>query len=640
MYIDKQGNLPIHYAAKYGRVSVVRWICSRCDKVNYANVDGLTAAHLAAACGSLQIIECLGRSGAELMTADNVMWTPFHYALKYKHKDIIAYLMGNNCPTEESDLAISAVVHMATVTKNVEMVQLLVESGFGLEVVNHMGWNLLHFAAAAGDEVIVKIVCEKLGKDGNLARRDEFLRTPVIHAAINGHVNVIEIIEGVTENVLPLKDKFGKGALHYAAEFDRRDVAAYIAPLVDLDDEDVNGMTALHFAAMNGNTAVVKVLVEDPSRINVNAVDKQGRTPAYLACEKRCGWIIGMLAAAGGDMDIFPENGRSLISCSITSHDSPMVEQLISMMVDQTTIFKPDCQGWSPVHYAAQLGRVRIVQILHEIKSESLMEQDINLKTPLHIAVSWNQKEVVDLFVGLPAFDLDMQDAAGDTALHLAARSGNVEIACILLNSTRCNPNVSNKDGDAPIHVAVKSWATDVVSHMILNDRCLLNAQDDAGMTAYLLAARLGQRSVIRVLTRTDAVDASAVDKMGRCAEDFLGELVCPLDFDETSEVMNGLNENSEYDRIQYEEEEESGSEVMPSSERSLADAQEVRCDGLSGSESEEMTDPDEEIMVLVSGTGGNNGLVNYDDDVTPETSEDPDELELGEEEEEEEEAE
>ena len=70
-------------------------------------------------------------------------------------------------------------------------------------------------------------------------------------------------------------------------------VEAAIGAKVDLDTTDKNGLTALHWAAIDGHSNVVKLLLKQGASPYIK--DKYGRTAAQAAASKQHGQIVSIL---------------------------------------------------------------------------------------------------------------------------------------------------------------------------------------------------------------------------------------------------------------------------------------------------------------------------------------------------------
>ncbi len=164
-------------------------------------------------------------------------------------------------------------------------------------------------AAKSGDADIVK---EYLGYGMNVNLKDEGTRgggrTALIHAAMAGHANVIEVlIDG--------------GA--------------------DVSLMDNSGNTALLVASEKGYSEVVELLIKGGADVNQQVHKtvvfvKQIRTPMVKAFENKHFKVLELLLAAGADINVRDEKGRTILMKASESGDAEMVEFIMKYKPDLT----------------------------------------------------------------------------------------------------------------------------------------------------------------------------------------------------------------------------------------------------------------------------------------------------------------
>lgn len=230
--IDIFENTPLHYAAKYGRVSIVRLLCSHGVNVKCRNMDGFLPSHYAAICGSLPILQILQLNGDSLTEINKSKWTPLHYAIKYQHHQIIDYLMqietaiipplvsenendntDNHFPkTQYSphsyDVA-ATLIQLAATYGSTNLVEAIINKIEGFESLNHNGWNLLHFAAANGISDVFYCVHNIVKSDDIFLVKDRNLRNLTHIATISDHLESLMALEELKFIQYTEKDKFG-----------------------------------------------------------------------------------------------------------------------------------------------------------------------------------------------------------------------------------------------------------------------------------------------------------------------------------------------------------------------------------------------------------------------------------------------
>jgi ankyrin repeat protein len=81
------------------------------------------------------------------------------------------------------------------------------------------------------------------------------------------------------------------------------------------NDEDLNGWTAIHWAANNGYDECVNYCIEMGA--NVNARDNLGYTPLHYASSHGLVNVVRVLLDAGAMVDATGKNGRTPLYCTI-----------------------------------------------------------------------------------------------------------------------------------------------------------------------------------------------------------------------------------------------------------------------------------------------------------------------------------
>lgn len=109
--------------------------------------------------------------------------------------------------------------------------------------------TVMHLAAKNGAMHLLALLMKH---DVNINRRNEFDRTPLMMAAMRGHKAIIRILCKKSDNLVT--------------------------------DEDQDGRTALHLAALTGNIGCLKQLIKYGS--DIAARDNFDMTPLDLAAQK------------------------------------------------------------------------------------------------------------------------------------------------------------------------------------------------------------------------------------------------------------------------------------------------------------------------------------------------------------------
>ncbi|WP_353285749.1 ankyrin repeat domain-containing protein [Wolbachia endosymbiont (group A) of Gastracanthus pulcherrimus] len=134
------------------------------------------------------------------------------------------------------------------------------------------------------------------------------------------------------------QDKDGVTHLHYAATYGYVEIAEYLIDNgVDVDAQDKDGVTPLHYAAAKSAKESVKLLIK--RKANINAQDKDGHTPLYFAVANDNKELAKLLIKYGAD-------------CSLIK-DEDLIDRLNSMC-DQPSEVVPSTFSHSKTHNATE----------------------------------------------------------------------------------------------------------------------------------------------------------------------------------------------------------------------------------------------------------------------------------------------
>lgn len=254
-------------------------------------------------------------------------------------------------------------LHVAVSASNLGHVQKLVSLGADCSLPDAQGNTALHFAAQGGNLEIVNLLAE-VTDDLDLQNNDG--ETPVILAAHAGHIAAFVSLTSMDKHVVPadtsLLDSNGRNILMHACisgdlDFVRLIVAnregksqrLSIAKIL-MNAEDNEGRTALMYAAMESQWALVAVLVS--RKANIEFKDHKGRTALH--------W-----AAAYGDASTV----SALLDCGAKVNDA-------------------DEKSWTPLMHAVNEDNIEIAQLL--IESDANPDHCLGLtrSKALHIMLS------------------------------------------------------------------------------------------------------------------------------------------------------------------------------------------------------------------------------------------------------------
>jgi ankyrin repeat protein/nucleoside phosphorylase len=239
-----------------------------------------------------------------------------------------------------------------------------------------------------------------------------------------------------------------------------------------IDSRDNRGKTALHWAALKGNEAVVRLLVDNGADIKTK--DKDGDTVLHRAAQKGSEAMVQVLVDRGADLDVKDNDGQTALHLASKRENESIARLLLDRRAD---IKAKDIFGQTVLHRAAQEGNKAAVRLLLD-RGADVQAKDNFGQTALHSAVWGGNKEVVRLLVVCGA-DLAAMDRYGETALYSAVEKKNVAIIELLLDN---GADVETKGGDGK---TMLRWAAEegneAMVRLLVDKGTNVNAQSGGG---------------------------------------------------------------------------------------------------------------------------------------------------------------
>ncbi|XP_067668166.1 ankyrin-1-like [Haliotis asinina] len=276
-----------------------------------------------------------------------------------------------------------------------EILDLLVEKGANLQLVDDVRNNILHWACRGGNISMVKHIISINAVDISSKGRDG--RTPLMYAARMGEHKLFQLL--VSKGGLP-------------AEVDN------------------DGNSILQLACWGGNVEMVEYILLH-NAVGISCTGQSRRTPLTAAAYKGHGQILDLLKSKGADLNAADDVGDSVLHRACLGGHEDIVSCVLKM--DDVDINSRGQCGRSPLMVAARIGDKEIFDLLVEGGADAkLVDDDGN--TILHLASKGGNVDIVKYVLSLEIVDINARNKHQETPTMMAARGSEV---CDLLVSYR-----------------------------------------------------------------------------------------------------------------------------------------------------------------------------------------------------------
>ena len=259
----------------------------------------------------------------------------------------------------------------------------------------------------------------------------------------------------------------GSALADTAARGDMTGVRAMLAQKADVNAPQVDGTTALHWAAYHDDAETVKALLA--AGANAKAVNRYGITPLAQACENGNEQIVEMLVKAGADVNVPHAEGETPLMTAARTGNPAVIQVLLDH--GATINIGEEWRGQTPLMWAAAEGHVNAVKLL--LAKGALID---------------TKSKVFDFTALRPkAGSVGMNfPRGGFTPLLFAAREGHFDVVKTLVDAG-ADINLPDPDGTTPTLISIVNFHYDIAAYLIEHGADL-NSADVRGRTPLFAA--------------------------------------------------------------------------------------------------------------------------------------------------------
>ncbi|KAF6327455.1 inversin [Rhinolophus ferrumequinum] len=387
-------------------------------------------------------------------------------------------IVGNSALKDKEDQFGRTPLMYCVLADRLDCADTLLKAGADVNKTDHSQRTALHLAAQKGNYRFMKLL---LTRRANWMQKDLEEMTPLHLTTRHKSPKCLALLlKFMAPGEVDTQDKNKQTALHWSAYYNNPEhVKLLIKHDSNIGIPDVEGKIPLHWAANHKDPSAVHtvrcILDAAPTESLLNWQDYEGRTPLHFAVADGNVTVVDVLT--------------SYESCNITSYDN---------------LFR------TPLHWAALLGHAQIVHLLLERNKSGTIPSDSQGATPLHYAAQSNFAETVKVFLKHPSVR-DDSDLEGRTSFMWAAGKGSDDVLRTMLSlKSDIDINMADKYGGTALHAAALSGHVSTVK-LLLENNAQVDATDVMKHTPLFRACEMGHKDVIQTLikggARVDLVD-------------------------------------------------------------------------------------------------------------------------------------
>ena len=373
------------YLAANGFFDEAIWLFDRNADYGIKQKDGMTLLHAACREGKQEFAEELIKRGAEIKLPDLEGRTAIHYAAMSGNGNLVKSLLDLGADSNKLTKKKETPLHFAAKYAGVEEVRILVEHGASIKAIN---WALVEnlkdqrrrqdklYYDSDEEHIIALKKALGLKTPESLSDDEEEEEEEDDDEDDDGGERYADAVANDGSSASASANKKTRND-----DFDLDNIPNDLLPRDVSDAANIDGMTALHFAAQNGDIDVLRYLVEHGA--DIKAQDTiHSRADLHFAAENGDLECVKYLAEHGADLLDKDAYGATALHYAAGKNHLDVIKYLVSKKMDYTA---KDTRGWTAMHYAANGGSIDVIKYLLA-KGLNINDLTESGRTPLFFA--------------------------------------------------------------------------------------------------------------------------------------------------------------------------------------------------------------------------------------------------------------
>ncbi|KAI9731742.1 MAG: hypothetical protein M1834_004531 [Cirrosporium novae-zelandiae] len=264
--------------------------------------------------------------------------------------------------------------------------------------------------------------------------------------------------------------------------------------------------TTMHLIAAFGLNKLLLTLLKLGYDLNATNEDKE--TPLFEAIDQMHEATVELLLEQGAEADLQNHHGWSPLHFTAQAGQMKIAKMLLE---HGAQVSAKDVHNATPIFYAALSGQEAMVKFLLEQGAEADLEAD-DAATPLAYAASKGHESLVKFFISLGI--KDHQEEQPDTALWNAISYEHEGVVKLLLEH---EPELVTEDEDCWVwlHCAVRCGSEVMLKFLFEQDRFDITARNPNNTTRLLSTAiEYGREGVVKLLLERSEIEIEIDQKL------------------------------------------------------------------------------------------------------------------------------
>ncbi|XP_070314514.1 inversin isoform X3 [Odocoileus virginianus] len=426
-------------------------------------------------------------------------------------------IVGNSALKDKEDQFGRTPLMYCVLADRLDCADTLLKAGADVNKTDHSQRTALHLAAQKGNYRFMKLL---LARRANWMQKDLEEMTPLHLTTRHKSPKCLALLlKFMAPGEVDTQDKNKQTALHWSAYYNNPEhVKLLIKHDSNIGIPDVEGKIPLHWAANHKDPSAVHTVrcILAMHRLSISFWKEINLEPFHPTAKERhpCTMQLratlllpgtSMRGISQETVKVFLKHpsvkddsdleGRTSFMWAAGKGSDDVLRTMLSLKSD-VDINMADKYGGTALHAAALSGHVSTVKLLLENNAQ-VDATDVMKHTPLFRACEMGHKDVIQTLIKGGA-RVDLVDQDGHSLLHWAALGGNADV-CQILIENKINPNVQDYAGRTPLQCAAYGGYINCMA-VLMENSADPNIQDKEGRTALHWSCNNGYLDAIKLL--------------------------------------------------------------------------------------------------------------------------------------------